>query len=164
MAAPMLRRRVERSWGPPVSSGSIRSSGSSNSAGESTLTRAAANSMASGRPSSRRQIAVTVAALSLVNANEGAAARSTKRRTAGTSETSAGSGTAANSGSASGATTTSRSSCRRSGEREVARTVTPGHAASTVGHPQRRLGQMLEVVEHEQQRRARSARPHHLVR
>ena len=127
----MLRRRVERSWGPPVSSGSIRSSRVSNSAGDSTFTRAAANSMASGSPSRRRQIVVTAAALSLVNANEGAAARSTKRRTAGTLEILVGSGAAASSGNASGATTNSRSSCRRSGEREVARTVRAGHSART---------------------------------
>ena len=69
-----------------------------------------------------------------------------------------------NSGNASGATTISRSSCRRSGEREVARTVRPGQAAKQVGHPERRLGQVFEVVEHQQQPAGAEGRPHDLVR
>ena len=68
----LARRRSERR--------KRRSSRASSAAGESTLTRAAASSMASGNPSRRRQIAATVAAFSAVKANASRTAARVQRR------------------------------------------------------------------------------------
>ena len=56
---------------PPVSSGNRCSSRFSRACGGSILTNAAANSMASGRPSRREQISATAGALALVTAKSG---------------------------------------------------------------------------------------------
>ena len=57
----IVRWRAGASRAPPVSSGRRCSSRASSAAGASTLTRAAASSIASGSPSRRRQISATVA-------------------------------------------------------------------------------------------------------
>ena len=69
---------------PPVSRASRCSNLACNAAGDRTFTRAAASSIASGNPSSRRQISATAGAVSAVNVRSGltARARSTKSRTA----------------------------------------------------------------------------------
>jgi hypothetical protein len=84
MASRIVRSRAGASRGPPDRSGNRRSRRASNAAGGSTLTRAAASSMASGNPSRRRQISATAGAVSPVRANSACAAcaRSTKSRTA----------------------------------------------------------------------------------
>ena len=74
---------LRRSRGPPVRR-SRRSSSRASSRRRSRSTRAAASSIASGRPSSLRQIAATAGALASVSAKSGrtACARSTKSATA----------------------------------------------------------------------------------
>jgi hypothetical protein len=69
---------------PPVRKGSRCSNRASIACGGSSRTRAAANSMANGSPSSRQQISATAGALSLSTTKSGltACARSIKRRTA----------------------------------------------------------------------------------
>ena len=71
MASRIVCCRCGRSRPPPVSSGSRWSSRASSADGERTLTRAAASSMASGRPSRRRQIAATAWAFCSVTAKSG---------------------------------------------------------------------------------------------
>ena len=95
------------------------------------MLRAAANSMARGRPSSLRQISPTVDALSSVTAKSGATAcaRAMKRRTE--SATAICAGAVRHSGSSSGGTGNSRSPASRSRRRLVARTVTPRAVASS---------------------------------
>ena len=68
MVARSVRCRSGASRRPPVRTGRARSSRASNWSGGSTRVRAAANSIASGRPSSRRQISSTAAAGSVTKA------------------------------------------------------------------------------------------------
>ena len=79
------RCRAGRSWAPPVRRSSRFSSRPRIACGESSFTRAAASSIASGSPSSRRQIPATAAAFSSVSSKSGltARARSRKNSTAG---------------------------------------------------------------------------------
>ena len=64
--------RAGRSRAPPVSSGSRRSRRASIACGGSSRIRAAASSIASGRPSRRWQISATAGAFSSVTAKSGA--------------------------------------------------------------------------------------------
>ena len=83
-------RQIARPAASRSSRRSKRSSRASSACGGSRRARAAASSIASGKPSSRSQISITGAALSAVRANSGltARARSTKRRTASDSSNS----------------------------------------------------------------------------
>ena len=94
----------------------------------SAFTRAAASSIASGRPSSRRQISATAAALSAVNAKAGdtAWARSANSRTESRSASCSGEISAVEFGKGNGAIGYSRSPPTLSGSRLVTRTVNPG--------------------------------------
>ena len=85
IAARSVCWRAGRSRAPPVRICSRLSSRPSIAAGGSVLTRAAASSMASGRPSRRLQISAIARAFSLVSAKSGldAVARSTNSITAG---------------------------------------------------------------------------------
>ena len=106
--------RAGRSRGP-VRKSRLRSRRAASAAGESSFTRAAASSIASGRPSSRAHTAATAAEFSAVSAKPGtmAPARSTKRATAGERASSSSDGRCAGSGTTSVATATSRSPYRR---------------------------------------------------
>ena len=152
MASRIVCCRAGRSRAPPVSSGRRRSSRASSAAGGRTLTRAAASSIASGSPSSRRQIAATAGAFSGVRAKSGrtACARSTNSRTAADAATSSTAVARPSSASASGGTACSRSPETRSRTRLVTSTFSPGQAAEQVGHERRRLDHLLEVVQHQQ--------------
>src|SRR5205085_4190761 len=94
---------------------------------------AAASSIASGRPSSRRQISVTAAALPSVSAKPGrtARARSTNSATAGEAATSAAEAVPGSAGNASGGTGYSRSARNPSTVRLVASIATPGQRTSS---------------------------------
>ena len=93
--------------------------------GGSSLTREAASSIASGRPSSRRQIAAMSAALSAVTAKPARtmSACCTNSRAAPHAATCS---TVASRGRSSGGTGSSYSPCRWSGRREVASTTRRG--------------------------------------
>jgi hypothetical protein len=80
-----VRWRSGRSRAPPVSRLNLSSIRASSACGGSSRTLAAASSMASGSPSSRRQISATASALSLASLKLGAAAwaRSTNKPTEG---------------------------------------------------------------------------------
>jgi len=93
--------------------------------------------MASGRPSSRRQISATAAALPSVRANPGctARARSTNSATAGEDASSASGTVAGPAGSASGGTGYSRSARSPSTVRLVAKITTRGQRASSSPRP-----------------------------
>lgn len=84
MAARMVCNRAGASRGPPVSSSSLCSSRAAGASGERTLFRAAASSIARGRPSSRLQMPMTAFTLRSVSWNVGwtARARSTNSFTA----------------------------------------------------------------------------------
>ena len=126
------------------------------------MTRAAASSMASGSPSRRRQIAATAAAFSAVNANDGRGGaldeeahgwhvgdlgRGRDRVELGQRQRGHG------------------YSARPQAQRRPAggQDLSPGQAASRSA-TERRLGQMLEVVEHQQHPAGAEDRPHDLVR
>ncbi len=85
MAACIVWRRSGWSRAPWTRRGNRRSSRASIASGDKRGDRAAANSIASGNPSSRRQMAVTEAALAFERVNDGlaASARDTKSWTAG---------------------------------------------------------------------------------
>ena len=87
MVARRVRWRSGASRGPPARIERGRSSSSNSSGGGSSRTRAAASSIASGRPSSRRQISATAWALALESAKAESAARARRVNsvTAGTS-------------------------------------------------------------------------------
>jgi len=125
--------RAGRSRAPPVSSGSRRSRRASIAWGDSSRTRAAASSIASGSPSSRWQISATAGPLSSVRTKSGviAAARSTKRATAANRDSASAAGGCCRSGRASGGTGRSCSPLSPSGARLVASTVSPGLAPSS---------------------------------
>ena len=117
--------------------------------------RAAASSIASGRPSSRRQISTTAAALLSVRAKPGRAARarSTNSATAGDAASSA-IGTPAlslalSAGSDSGGTGYSRSARSPSTVRLVARITTPRTAGQQRVDVAGRVDHLLEVVQDE---------------
>jgi hypothetical protein len=76
----MVRRRAGWSGAPPVNSGSRLSSLVRRAEGETTRSQAAASSIASGSPSSRRQISSTAAAFPASSLKSGRTwrARSTK--------------------------------------------------------------------------------------
>ena len=100
-------------------------------AGSSSRVRAAASSIASGRPSRRRQISATAAALPSVRAKPGrtARARSVNSATAGQAATSATGAVAGPAGS--GGTGYSRSARSPSTVRLVATITSPGQRASS---------------------------------
>ena len=132
-----VRWRSGRSRAPPESSCSRRSNRSSSASGENSLTLAAASSMASGSPSSRRQISSTVEAFAAVSSKAGATAtaRSQKSRTAGESR----------SPKKSGGTGNCRSPMSRSGALLVASTVRRGHSptrSATKGAAGRRCSRL----------------------
>ena len=131
-----VRWRSGRSRGPAVSRLIRSPSRASSARGDSSLIRAAASSMASGRPSSRRQISATSWAFSLVSSKPGASARAraankrTEAACAGSREPRGGTGSAG--------TTNSYSPLSRSTVRLATRTTSPGAAASssaTTGAP-----------------------------
>ena len=105
----------------------------SNASGSSRRERAAASSMASGRPSRRRAISATAAALAGVSAKSWrtALARSTNSCTGGDEASASGSAVAGSGGSASGGTAYSLSARSRRAIRQVARIVTPAQRASS---------------------------------
>ena len=123
-------------------------------AGASTPTRAAASSIASGMPSSRRQISATAAAFS--SSDELANARRDARRPARANSSARGSPV----GSDSDGTRQSTSPAMCSGSRLVASTRRFGQArSSALGEPRAGADQVLAVVEHEQQCAARRCAP-----
>ena len=101
--------------------------------GDSTRTRAAASSMASGIPSSARQIAATSAALPGPSVNPGrdAAARSANRRMASNRCASLARRSASSGATASGGTSHAVSAAMRSGSRLVLSNRSPGELASS---------------------------------
>ena len=101
--------------------------------GDSTRTRAAASSIASGTPSSARQIAATAAALPASTANPGraAAARSANKRTASQRATSPASCPAPGAATESGGTCQAVSPAMRSGSRLVFSSRSPGESDSS---------------------------------
>ena len=103
-----VRCRSGRSRAPPVSSPILSSSRASRACGGSSLTLAAASSMASGSPSSRRHISATAPAFPLVSSKpaDAACARCTNRRTEAHRCTSAASPPAPVGGTGSGGTGT----------------------------------------------------------
>ena len=113
--------RAGRSRAPPVRIWSRVSIRPRSADGGSVFTRAAASSIASGRPSSRLQISPIARAFSLVSAKAGFAvcARSTNSITAGLAASDSSDVVRCASGRDSGATGTSCSLDRRSGSRLV---------------------------------------------
>ena len=120
---------------------------------DSTVTRAAASSMASGTPSRARQMAATAIAFRSVIAKPGraAAARSANSWAASKPASSAAPRRASGGGTASGATCHTDSCGIRSGSWLVARMRSPGQLASsrwqTCGAG---VDQVLAVVQHDQ--------------
>ena len=112
---------------------STRSSFTSMADGVRTRMHAAASSIASGTPSSARQMPATSAAFSAVRSNLGSAAcaRSRNSRTAGASAISANDTSRGSIGRASGSTSKTCSACTRSLARLVTMTVASGSAASS---------------------------------
>ena len=133
MVSRRVRCRSGRSRAPPVRSGSRRSRRASIAWGVSTFPRAAASSIASGRPSRRRQISATAAAFSSVSAKSGrtSMARWTKRATAGYTESSSAGSRRPASGTGSGGTGCSCSPRRCSAARLVTTTLRPAQAPSS---------------------------------
>ena len=129
--------RSGRSRPPPTSSLSECTSRSRIASGGSSLTRAAASSMASGRPSSRRTIWATAAAFRSSTAKPGtaAAARSANSRTDSHAATDSGVVSASSCGTASGGTGHSCSPDTRRGERLLTRMrrsrAAPSNSATT---------------------------------
>jgi hypothetical protein len=79
MALRMVRCRAGRSRPPPVNSGSRCCNRARSAGGGRILTRAAANSIASGKPSRCRQMAATASAVSAVSAKSGCTARALQK-------------------------------------------------------------------------------------
>ena len=128
-----VRCRSGRSRAPPVSSPILSSSRASRACGGSSLTLAAASSMASGSPSSRRQISATAPAFPLVSSKpaDAACARCTNRRTEAHRCTSAASPPTPTGGTGSGGTGNSCSPLSRNTIRLVTSATTPGAAPSS---------------------------------
>ena len=120
---------------PPVSTAKMSSRRSASCAAGRIRIRAAASSIASGRPSRRRQICRTAAALSSVTRNDGRTswARCSKRRTASEPPSAAAVAvtTAPPGGSDSGGTGQLHSPSTPSGSRLVARIDSAGQATSS---------------------------------
>ena len=137
----------------PASTSSCRSRASAISSRESTRKRADASSMASGRPSSWRQIRATSGALSSVSSKPGSAvlARSHHSWVAGDAATSAKVGVRPSGSTPRGCTGQTRSPGTPSGSRVVTSTRNPRQpsnnwcTASCAG-----TGQVLAVVEDQQ--------------
>ena len=127
-----VRCRSGRSRAPPVSSPILSSSRASRACGGSSLTLAAASSMASGSPSSRRQISAIAPAFPLVSSKpaDAACARCTNRRTEAHRCTSA-SPPAPIGGTGRGGTGNSCSPLSRNTIRLVTSATTPGAAPSS---------------------------------
>ena len=120
-------------------------------AGGSTAMRAAASSIASGRPSRRRQISATATVTSGVSSNCGSRARARAANSATAALRAARAGSPSpGSGSASGASGNMCSAARPRTWRLVTSAVTPGHALQQRGHVVGGRPEMLEVVEHQQ--------------
>ena len=137
-------RRASR--GPPVSSGSRCSSRSSSACGVSSLIRAAASSIASGRPSSRAQMPATAEAFSVVSVKPAfaALARSTNNWIASIS-----------------LQLLQRRQCLRIGEwqRREQHELFPGQVqARATGDQHRQVGAAGEQVADQRRRPAESAR------
>lgn len=129
--------------------------------GASTLVRAAASSIANGKPSNRLQISAMAIAFSGVIAKPGwiARARSINSATAGTATISAGGGNRPRAGSASGETGNSRSPRMRRGARLVASIVSAGQwlsRSARAGTASRRCSQLSRM--RRSRRPCRSAR------
>ena len=137
---------------PPVRSRKRSSSRRAISAGLIATTRAAASSIASGMPSSRRQISATASASRRLRAKPGrtACARSAKSRTASLAT------------SSSAADPSAGSDSERSGQTCSPPTARPSRLVASdphvrtaredaLGEPAGRVEQVLAVVEHEQQ-------------
>ena len=122
--------------------------------GGRSFERAAASSIASGSPSSRAQICRDAAALPSSSSKPGRrrAARAANSRTASFAASASKLG-AASPGGASGGTGYSCSPRGASGARLVASTSSRGAAASSSADELDVRHELLEVVEHEQQRR-----------
>ena len=134
VSARSVRCRGRTARGPPDSSVNRSSSRPAISCGVSARTRAAASSMASGMPSSRRQISLTAAAFPAVSAKPGraCAARSANSRTASAPAASATARPASSAGSPSEGTSQQTSPSAPSGSRLVASTRSSGAARSSV--------------------------------
>ena len=130
----MVRCRSGTSRAEVTRSGSTRSSRESIAAGVRARMRADASSMASGTPSSARQMRATSAAFSAVTSNRGSAARarSRKSRTAGDSRIASTVAWTGSGGTASGSTSKTCSPRTRSLARLVTRNVAPGRSVSSV--------------------------------
>ena len=107
-------------------------------AGASRRTRAAASSIASGRPSSRAQISSIACTSSPSGSNPGLAARARSTKSSAAADGS------------SGGTGCSRSARTRSGARLVTSTFTARRGGDELGELRSRRQHVLEVVEHEQ--------------
>ncbi len=119
----------------------------------STSTRGAANSIANGKPSSRRQIATTSGALASVSAKSStiAVTRSTNSCTAGKAAASVAVSPGDGSGLSSGPRRCTRSPGTPSGSRLVARIVTPERSAENRRRQTgRRVDDVLAIVEQQQ--------------
>ena len=143
--------RSGRSRQPPVSRPSEWSSRRKIACGGSSLIRAAASSMASGRPSSLRAIAAIAAAFSSSSSKSGtaAAARSANRRTDSQAASEAAAGRASSAGTASGGTGHSCSPETRSGERLLTRIRTALVSSSsrvTTGAPSSRCSKLSSTI------------------
>ena len=153
MASRIVCWRAGRSRLPPVSRSRRCSRRSSRAAGGRTRTQAAASSMARGKPSRRRQMAATAAALSGSGQSVGAlaVARSRKRATAGTCANSATDERRSLAGSGSGSsgnlafTAHAQGRSARGQHRELRAGGKQG------GDLRSRLEDLLAVVEQEQQ-------------
>ncbi len=122
------------------------------------LVRAAASSIESGRPSRRRQISATAAVLVRSTARSGRTthARSRNSSTAG-APASAAVSLSLRGGTGRGPRTSSCSHDNRSETRLVTRSLSSRRRRDQLREQRRGLGQMLEAVEHEQDRAAAEA-------
>ena len=123
------------------------------------MLRAAASSIASGSPSSRRQIAATAAAFAVGQGEARAARRAPARRRGATASLPAESierRDAVGAGRGSGSTGSSCSPRTRSGARLVASTCSAGQAASSVRDELGTCGQDVLAVVEQQQRLPRA--------
>ena len=138
MAARSVCCRCGRSREPPVNSCNRLARRVNMEDGERTLTRAAASSIARGRPSNRAQISATAEAFSRLSSKSGlaAAARCTNSVTAGHCDSTSTEGMDRESGSVSGGSGNSCSPYRCNAARLVTRILRLGPAAkipATVG-------------------------------
>ncbi len=137
-----VRWRSGKSWPADIGTARPRSKRSNICRGSRICVRAAANSMASGSPSSRRTRSTTASALprSTTKAGRTRRARSTNSSTAGERRAASTAPprvprSVEAAGSRSGSTVRSRSPRKRSGRRLVTRALTPGQASSSVAKP-----------------------------